>query len=255
MKVLNDKQSKTFHIVTLLVGCLSIVCSSVSYVKLYETYLESGRDYDCFAVMMVCVTWLFLGSVMCIVNFNIENRGVCTTLWIIWGVVLGGVLFNEQVRVAGILFVITIAFYLITMRFLNVFSTLITMSLSVVIYAMFVVIFLKFYSVKNAILFLYLSISLFLVCYRIFGVKINQLFMGKVLGAKGAAKKYNKEQLVTQITFLYLLCFVLLNVYFYKNKLSEELLTLLNNSFLTALTVNQIDWNRWFNYLHIKESA
>lgn len=69
-----------------------------------------------------------------------------------------------------------------------------------------------------------------------------------MLGFKDEATTYDKEQLINQITLIYLLVFVSLNIAFYYKEFDEQSMSLVNNSFLTGLTVIQINWNKIVYY-------
>ena len=95
---------------------------------------------------------------------------------------------------------------------------------------------------------LYVLFSLFIVFYRILGKTINQWFIAKMMGFEEESKTYDSEQLKNQILFMYMVVFVCLNIWLYKEQIDSETWNLINNSFLTGLAIIQIDWNKIIFY-------
>lgn len=80
-------------------------------------------------------------------------------------------------------------------------------------------------------LVLYVLFSLFIVFYRILGKTINQWFIAKMMGFEEESKTYDSEQLKNQILFMYMVVFVCLNIWLYKEQIDSETWNLINNSF------------------------
>ena len=99
-----------------------------------------------------------------------------------------------------------------------------------------------------SMLVLYVLFSLFIVFYRILGKTINQWFIAKMMGFEEESKTYDSEQLKNQILFMYMVVFVCLNIWLYKEQIDSETWNLINNSFLTGLAIIQIDWNKIIFY-------
>lgn len=100
---------------------------------------------------------------------------------------------------------------------------------------------------KNELLILYIDFK-FLDILQIIRSKNQSIIYWKMLGFKDEATTYDKEQLINQITLIYLLVFVSLNIAFYYKEFDEQSMSLVNNSFLTGLTVIQINWNKIVYY-------
>ena len=160
------------------------------------------------------------------------------------GFLIAGFIFNESFRFGIILFAGTMFVYFITMRFKNIFSTVVTMSVCATIFLVLAIFALKLVDENYGILVLYCMFSLFIVVYRILGKIINQWFIDKMLGFEEESKTYDDEQLKNQILLIYMLIFVCLNVWLYQEKIDSETWNLINNSFLTGLAIIQIDWKK-----------
>ena len=164
------------------------------------------------------------------------------------GFLIAGFIFNELFRFGIILFVATMVMYFITIRFKNIFSTVVTMSVCATIFLILTIIVFKLIGENYSMLVLYVLFSLFIVFYRILGKTINQWFIAKMMGFEEESKTYDSEQLKNQILFMYMVVFVCLNIWLYKEQIDSETWNLINNSFLTGLAIIQIDWNKIIFY-------
>ena len=93
----------------------------------------------------------------------------------------------------------------------------------------------------------YSCITLCLITYLYFGTKMNNFFIRK-MGWREKSESYNYEDLKQNLTVIYITIFVLLNVStaLYNDKL--DFYNLINNSFITVITITQIDWSKIFNF-------
>ena len=68
------------------------------------------------------------------------------------------------------------------------------------------------------------------------------------MGWREKSESYNYEDLKQNLTVIYITIFVLLNVStaLYNDKL--DFYNLINNSFITVITITQIDWSKIFNF-------
>lgn len=239
--VLKKNQSKTFHIISMLIGVILVVLGTIIYSLLYRNNLEEF-SYENIAYMVVCIETIMFGIVLELINF--EDGLFGKLVLVIVGFLIAGFVFNESFRFGLFLFAGTMLVYFITMRFKNIFSTVVTMSVCATIFLILTIIVLKLVGEKCGMLALYGMFSLFIVVYRIFGKIINQWFIAKMLGFKDEGKAYDDEQLKNQILLMYMLIFVCLNVWLYQEQIDAETWNLINNSFLTGLAIIQIDWNK-----------
>ena len=138
----------------------------------------------------------------------------------------------------------TMAAYLIIMRFKNIFSTVVTMTVCATIFLVITLFVLKVVDENDETLAVYGMFSLFIVVYRIFGRIINQWFIDKMLGYKEESKTYDDEQLKNQILLIYMVTFIFLNVWLFRETIDTDIWNLINNSFLTGLAIIQIKWNK-----------
>ena len=65
-----------------------------------------------------------------------------------------------------------------------------------------------------------------------------------MLGYKEESKTYDDEQLKNQILLIYMVTFIFLNVWLFRETIDTDIWNLINNSFLTGLAIIQIKWNK-----------
>ena len=239
--VLKKNQSKTLHIISMIIGIILVVLGTIIYSLLYRNNLQEF-SYENIAYMVVCIETIMFGIVLELINF--DDRLFGKLVLVIVGFLIAGFVFNESFRFGLFLFAGTMLAYFITMRFKNIFSTVVTMSVCATIFLIITIIVLKLVGERYGMLTLYGMFSLFIVVYRIFGKIINQWFIAKMLGFEDESKAYDDEQLKNQILLMYMLIFVCLNVWLYQEQIDAETWNLINNSFLTGLAIIQIDWNK-----------
>jgi len=239
--IFKKNQSKRFHITSIIIGVLLVTVGTIIYSLLYKNKVE-GFSYENITYMTACIEVIMLGIVLVLINF--ENNLHGKLVLVITGFLIAGFIFNKSFRFGIILFVGTMFAYFITMRFKNIFSTVVTMSVCATIFLVLTIFALKLVDENYGILVLYCMFSLFIVVYRILGKIINQWFINKMLGFEEESKTYDDEQLKNQILLIYMLIFVCLNVWLYQEKIDSETWNLINNSFLTGLAIIQMDWKK-----------
>lgn len=129
--VLNKNQSKKFHIISILIGIILVVVGTIIYSLLYKNNSE-GFSYENIAYMVVCIEVIMFGMVLGLINF--EDGLLGKLMLVIVGFLIAGFIFNESFRFGIILFVGTMLAYFITIRFKNIFSTVVTMSVCATIF-------------------------------------------------------------------------------------------------------------------------
>lgn len=251
--ILKQKQSKKFHIISIILGVILVGIGSKIYSFLYR-HNTDGLSFENVVYMIVCIETIMFGVILFLINFENGWRRIISL--VIVGFLIAGIIFNEQFRFGIILFVGTMIAYILTMRFKNLFSTITTISFCATFFLILTTVVLKLANGINARLLLYFMFSLFIVFYRVLGKRINQWFIARMLGFENESETYDDKQLKNQILLVYMIIFVFLNVSLYQEKIDGETWNLINNSFLTGLAIIQIDWNKivfYFNKPSINE--
>ena len=239
--VLKKEQSTKFHVISLFLAVLLISGGIISYSWLYKN--NSYRfSYEKFMYMGICIELILLGTILVLINIKKDLVG--KIVLVIFGFVMCGVLFNNLVRLGVILSVVTMFSYLIVMKFKNIFSTIITMSVCAMVFFVLLRQILKLVDKEYVLVVVYSMSSLYIVVYRAIGKKLNHWFIANVMGFKKESETYDDAQLKNQILLIYMVTFVLINLWVYLGKMDEHSWNLINNSFLTGLAIIQIDWNK-----------
>jgi hypothetical protein len=232
---------KNFSKILLCISIILMAFGILVYRYWYNNWIANPTaDAVIFMVLsfMVIITGFFLFLI------NIEDK----LNYIIFSVaifcVIVGLFFSASLRVGVLLLVLTLIIYLLINLSTNIFSTLVTSTCIMILFAISALCMMKI--IKNEYFCLYIMFSLFVVFYRALGVVINRKFIEKCLGKKEISMTYDGEQLKNQILLLYLIVFTVLNVLLYMGETDETTWNLINNSFLTGLAIIQIDWNRIF---------
>lgn len=243
--VLKKNQRKKFHVISIVLSVLLVGVGTIVYSLLYKKN-SVEFSYENIAYMVVCIETIIFGLVLGLINFEESLFG--KLVLVIVGFLMAGFIFNESFRFGIILFVGIMLVFCVTIRFKNIFSTVVTMSICATIFLILTINILKWVDENDGMLVLYGMFSLFIVLYRILGKIINQWFIAKILGFERESKTYDDEQLKNQILLIYMLIFVCLNVWLYQDKIGDKTWDLVNNSFLTGLAIIQIDWNKIIFY-------
>lgn len=251
--ILNKKLGMLFHVCSITIGIFLIIVFAGFYTNFYnKTNYYSENLIDLYSSMIFCIEGIVVGMILIIINFNFENPIIPKMFWGFCGIVIGSIIWNRTIRFGVILFIVMLIIIFLTFRFKNVFSTVCTMLIVSFGFILIGAAIIQYTNIKNENLVLYVLITLCFIVYRKYGVKINKCFIKHLLGYAHEAELYDVEQLVTQVTFIYLILFICLNVQTYNMEISENTATLINNSFLTGLTIMQIDWNKIVFYFQKK---
>lgn len=239
--IFNNNQSKVFHITSCIIGIVMVAVGTIIYSLLYKNKVGEF-SYDNIVIMIVFIEVIVFGIVLLLINF--EGKLYSKIGFLIAGFLIAGFIFNKPFRFGTILAMGTMAAYLIIMRFKNIFSTVVTMTVCATIFLVITLFVLKVVDENDETLAVYGMFSLFIVVYRIFGRIINQWFIDKMLGYKEESKTYDDEQLKNQILLIYMVTFIFLNAWLFRETIDTDIWNLINNSFLTGLAIIQIKWNK-----------
>jgi hypothetical protein len=179
-----------------------------------------------------------LGMIFIIVNFNTEDNKVKIGLGVVVGIAIGGLIFNNPFRIATLILLVDIIIFMV-ITFFALYS--------IFWFALAAVLLVKMPTYSYAII--YSCITLCLVTYLLFAGWVNGKLLKNMWG-EDKAKNYDYDTLKDNLTLIYIIIFILLNVSaaLYNDKLGYY--NLINNSFLTIITILQINWKKLF---HIKD--
>ncbi len=241
---INSTTSLKFHIITTILGILISIFSFLSFLKLFD---DNNKNINYYINLSTLTYFIVLGIVLIIVNFNLNNPKVKVISVLSAGIIIGMAVYNEPLRMGLILLLVGISLFLIMKRFVNIFSTIITFSLSSIVFLIIASILIMYINDKYINVLMYIIITVFLIAYRFAGVKMNHFFIKNLIGTNDDAKRYDHKQLENQISLLYLIIFIIFNIsnYFIDNAIIANVI---NNSFVTILAIYQIKWDLILNY-------
>lgn len=244
INIWNEKIKPKERWIMLVIGMVLTIGLSFVYRKFYYSL---GNSYN-YVYLADFVVFIALGIESIILTFNLHNKIISSVLFVLLGILLDQILTNNLFRVGSIILIITVIVFMITIIIKNIFSTVITFSMLSLPFMLIITIILNRLKINDYIV-IYTGLVLFLLFYKLVGVKVNQVFIGKFMGFASDANKYDELQLKSQLNLIYVIVFVVLNInnVFIGDKAIVG--NLLNNSFLTCLAVIQIDWKKVFGVI------
>ena len=186
-----------------------------------------------------------LGIVFIAITFNYKNTKVKNIALLCGGFTIAAIVFVYALRVAFLFLLLDLIIFAVFILLTDSLVTVITLSLYSLPWALLISVLLNrfpnyFYAV------IYSSVTVCLITYMLFGTKLNKSILKSIFGAN-KANEYNSKILKHNLTIIYIAIFILLNVSgdLYNDKFS--IYNLLNNSFLTAITILSVDWKEAFH--------
>lgn len=241
------KNNKIFFAVGVLITILAVVFLFLFNPKIDFEQLSSGREITgLFGIAML----FSLGVIFMIATLNLKNLGakVCLIALFVSFVVLA--VLKESVRYAIIVLLVSWGVFILVNFFGKTFSSF-YLFLIFCIPTLFLLSFL-WGNVPNLnpTITLYVCFAIMLLVYNILGVKLNQLFMRKVLGySLDKVEQFNYNELKNQINLIYLVAFVLLNLSILFSEQAElsQFANGINNALITGVCITNIDWQSLFS--------
>lgn len=186
-----------------------------------------------------------LGIVFIAMIFNYKNTKV-KNIALVFGVcAIVAIIFVYALRVAFIFLLLDLIIFVILIFLTDSLVTVITLSFYFLPWALLVSVLLNRFS-NYSYAIIYTSVTLCLITYMLFGTKLNKAILRFIFG-DDKANGYNSNILKHNLTIIYIVIFILLNVSgdLYNDKFN--IYNLLNNSFLTAVTILSVDWKEAFH--------
>lgn len=238
-----DNVNKLTKILTFF-GVLFIFVFVVIYYYGYKNHVGSnGLEllgwYTLMAVSSELIVLCILFSVICL---DFKQRIVQAVGFILVGLIIGIIIYEESVRLAFMLLICVVVISVFISLILKVYATVGTFSIcsipAVIIAGFFIWIYPMF--VTSII---YIVFTIFIVFYTMAGVSINQ-FILRLLVGESVASEYSKSILRMHMNLIYVSIFIAINItgVIYGENLS--IYNLINNCFLTAFIINQIDYRK-----------
>jgi len=235
-----------YHVCTMIVGLLAFVASIWFYVDAYEGFCKSIQgtittDALRYGTMIVlCVLGFFIGGILMLTNLSKDwfcFFGVVTVV-----ILLLLVLFHPYFRTGAVFLALTFAAYLLMKSFIYEVATVFTFFVGLFLVLVLCLFLGGIWGNPNCyVASIYALMSLYLVFYLTFGTKATR-FAIEWMGEKEISKDFTEKHFKNNIYFIYLLVFVLINVFYYLNMLDDFSWGFINNLFLTGIAILQVNW-------------
>lgn len=230
-----------------------ILWGSIFALKKYTPDLNLIKEprilYYAILVTLISAMGSLLGVIMILSHLNYKNKINQFILFLLMGILIGVSVYNSFTRIVLITLIVDAIIFFIVVILFKVYSTITTMIVTSFIYLLLVMsssallfLFVPNFTINlNSIL--YTLITLFLILYRIVGVWVNQFFISVVMSQKKIKHEYTSEVLVSHINLIYIVIFILINstglIYMQGD---YNFYNVLNNCFITAIAINQVNW-------------
>lgn len=236
-------KSKIGRMILFILGILLILLS----IFLFNCAINKPlSDFDNLFKILISPELGVVGMILILTSFNIKNIRSNVGLSIIVAIILGLLIFSSSSIIPILVLVLDIIIFIVITFLAKSFVTVVTLSVYSLIWLIIAAALLNkmpsYYYVIT-----YSCITLCLITYLCFGTKINNLFIIKMWWGE-ELELYNYEYLKENLTVIYITIFVILNVSaaLYNDKFGFY--NLINNSFITAITITQINWSKIFNF-------
>ena len=246
-KIFNTNNGTKKNIMILISGILIVIVSAIIYFYNYNLIdiSQLSDNMNRISLLLMSVILISFGMCIAISAFNLHNKIVRNFLLPISGALIYAVIREKPLRIAFGLILIIILIFVIIKLFGKVISTFITLSfLSILLF--FILLIISYIEPHiPATTALYVSITLMLLIYNIFGVKMNRFFIKNMLGESSEkVEQYDYEEFRNQINLVYLILFFVLNIFYIFNSESSisTLANCVNNSLITGVCITNVNW-------------
>ena len=231
------------NIIKMILSILGILLISLSIFLFNCTINKPLSDVDNLFKILISPVLGGVGMRLIFINFNSKK----VRLGIIGAIIVGAFIFSSSFRIAtlGIIIISILITFLV-----KFFVTVITLSLDLLIWLIIARIGLSILP-SHYYVIIYSCITFGLIIYLSLGTMVNKLIIENTCRGKNL-EPYNYEDLKQNLNVIYIIIFFLLNVStaLYNDKL--DFYNLINNSFITVITITQVNWPKIFNLEKIK---
>ncbi|WP_127591183.1 hypothetical protein [Paenibacillus lautus] len=237
-----------------LTGILILTVSLLALNK-YESDLKIGVEFNTlyFAILatLISAIGILLGLVMIFAHLNYKLKINQFLVIMLLGILLGVSIFSNTAKIFLITLVVDALIVFIVVIFFKLYSTITTLIVTSFAYLILVLLISslisRFYQELqfNVSGLFYIIVTVFLIIYRIIGVKVNRSYI-TIMGQKNIKEEYTSELLISHMNLIYIAIFILINTTGLIYKTGEyNFFNVLNNCFITALALNQIKWHHF----------
>lgn len=233
-----EQMNRKVHVILFLLGFIVFALGIYTYIQMSIIEL----NIDTLIGFVLSTEMLFGGAMSILANFNYKNIYVKLTITLIAVLLtLSIVAIKPLIYIPISVFILGIVLVLI-INFFHVFVTGITLSIYIVVWLICGILIGKSINMlENR--FIYSCLTLCLFTYLPIFTKLNKIII-KNLYQDRLANLYTYDVLKDDLMLIYTAVFILLNVF---DLINDTFFSCINNSFLTAIAIFSIKWNRIFN--------
>ncbi len=198
-----------------------IMWVSIFALKKYTPDLSLNEEFRIlyFAILITLISAMgsLLGAIMILSHLNYKNKINQFILFLLMGILIGVSVYNNLTRILLVTLIVDAIIFFIVVILFKLYSTITTMIITSYIYLLLILVISALLSLFNpnftfnpSSLF-YIVITLFLIFYRLVGVRVNQFFISTVMSRKKIKHEYTSEVLVSHINLIYIVIFILIN--------------------------------------------
>jgi len=237
--IFNLKMSKKLRIAFSLVGITLIV------VSVYVFYQGLQFDIDNLLKLSMFALAFMLGFVFIIVIFNYKRKIVSRIRDGLLGASVLALFLLPVFRDILIFSGINLILFIIFKYFIRVISTFITAFFSLFTFFLILYALVRFFEnnqffTENFLVWFHLTMISWIVIYRLFGIRMNKLFITNLLGQD--SELFDIYVLRENFYFIYGCFFIILSTFGYFWGDGAVFAIIFNNMFLSAVIIFQIEW-------------
>lgn len=242
VNVLNPQKTVGENLTCLVGGILLVVTSVLIYLWIYSKIDEKGLLFA--LELIVPISMYVISIVLVLVSLNKENKIIqLIYIFALW-ISLNSIFIEERVMMAAIIILVSILLFLVIKLLGKLFSTIFTFCTSCFLFVpitQFICTLLDAVNIRVSIyVIIYLGILCYIVIFLRFGVRINRFWL-KLMGFdQKQIDEYNNRQLKNQFNLLYLVAFLIINLFFMNN--SSNITDCVNNALLTGVCITNVNW-------------
>lgn len=246
-KIFNTNNRTKKNTMIFISGISIVIVAAKIYFYNYNLidFSQLSDNINRISVLLLAVILIPFGMCIAISALNLHNDIVRNLLLLILGALIYAVFREKPLRIAFGIILILIFCFIIIKIFGKVISTFLTLGLLSILLVIFLMIMCYVEPNIPVTTVLYVSITLMLLIYNIFGVKLNQFCIKNILGeSKEKIEQYDYEELRNQINLVYLILFFVLNVFYIFNNesITSTLANCVNNSLITGVCITNVNW-------------
>lgn len=206
--------------------------------------INQMNNFEEYITLAAYLPFVLIGFLLMTIIFDWNNIKVKFILCGILGAFLMLVVLKREAQIGLILFATSVASLIIYKMLENILVTITTFFLSALI-CLPVLFMILGLIINNGILVVYIALTVYVFIYKIIGLKVNKWVLNHFIKTC-EHEYYNAKHFKNLLSLIYITIFFGLNLGVYAYGLDDVWFNLINNAFLTAITIIQLNWKNIF---------